>query len=90
MRLKKLIARVRPGVEETLAWREPRSALIRLDLPTLERPRKANSGADGGGKCAGAVAERRNLGKTCMGRFQYRVWGAAAPRGWWIPVSLER
>jgi len=36
--------------------------LMRLDLPTLERPRKATSGAEGGGKCTGAVADRRNFG----------------------------
>lgn len=50
---KKLMARVRPGVEETFACFEPRSALRRLDFPTLERPRKAISGMDGAGNCAG-------------------------------------
>src|ERR1700731_50390 len=59
---KKLMAWVRPGVEETCACFEPTSAFSRLDLPTFERPRKATSGADGGGKCSGAVAESRNLG----------------------------
>jgi hypothetical protein len=43
------MARVRPGVEETLACFESRSAFRRLDLPTLERPRKAISGTDGSG-----------------------------------------
>ena len=56
------MARVRPGVEETLAWFEPSSAFSRLDLPTLERPRKAISGADGSGNCAGEWAEMMNLG----------------------------
>ena len=61
---KKLMARVRPGVEETLACLESSSALSRLDLPTLERPRKATSGMDGAGNCAGEWAESRNLEKT--------------------------
>ena len=47
---KKLMACVRPGVEETCACFEPTSAFSRLDLPTFERPRKATSGAEGGGK----------------------------------------
>jgi hypothetical protein len=42
---KKLIARVRPGVEETCASLEPSRELIREDLPTFERPRNAISGA---------------------------------------------
>ena len=54
--------RVRPGVEETCACFDPRSAFNRLDLPTLERPRNAISGTVGAGKCSGAIAERRNLG----------------------------
>ena len=58
---KKLIARVRPGVEETLACFEPRSAFSRLDFPTLERPRKAISGMNGAGNCAGESAEMTNF-----------------------------
>ena len=58
---KKLIARVRPGVDETFASTDPSSALIMLDLPTFERPRKAISGTLGGGNCAGLVAESKNL-----------------------------
>lgn len=50
---KKLMERVRPGVEDTLACFEPRRAFSRLDLPTLERPRKAISGIAGVGNCAG-------------------------------------
>src|ERR1700761_3761384 len=61
-RAKKLMACVRPGVEETCACFEPTSAFSRLDLPTFERPRKATSGAVGGGKWSGDVAERRNFG----------------------------
>jgi hypothetical protein len=59
---KKLMARVRPGVEETLACFDPRSAFSRLDLPTFERPRKAISGTEGAGNCAGESAEMRNWG----------------------------
>src|SRR5689334_22046445 len=57
----KLIVRVRPGVELTCASFCPNSELIRLDLPTLERPRKANSGGPAAGKCLGSAAEVRNL-----------------------------
>jgi hypothetical protein len=42
---KKLIARVRPGVDETFASFDPSSVLISDDLPTFDRPRKATSGA---------------------------------------------
>src|ERR1700751_1364087 len=61
-RAKKLMACVRPGVEETCACFDPTSAFSRLDLPTFERPRKATSGAVGGGKWSGDVAERRTFG----------------------------
>ena len=54
------MARVRPGVDETLAAFSPTSAFSRLDLPTLERPRNAISGRPGAGNCAGAMAESRN------------------------------
>lgn len=57
---KKLIARVRPGVDETLAALSPTSAFNKLDLPTLERPRKAISGTVGAGNCAAERAESRN------------------------------
>src|SRR6478672_10843449 len=62
----KLIVRVRPGVELTCATLWPSRELIRLDLPTLERPRKANSGGPSGGKNLGSAAEVRNL---AMGGF---------------------
>src|SRR5579883_2175909 len=57
------MACVRPGVEETCACFEPTSAFSRLDLPTLDRPRNATSGAPGLGNCSGARAERRNFGR---------------------------
>ena len=47
---KMFTSRVRPGSDEARArpWR-PVTALIRLDLPTFERPAKATSGTSGGG-----------------------------------------
>jgi len=65
-RAKKLMARVRPGVEETFASFDPSRVLMREDLPTLERPRKATSGAskvrETLGKWSGLMAESRNFG----------------------------
>src|SRR6202012_282356 len=61
---KKLIARVRPGEAETFAAFSPTKPLMRLDLPTLDRPRKANSGAVLGGNCSGANADNRNFVNT--------------------------
>src|SRR5262249_26902770 len=58
---KKLMVRVRPGVELTCAIFAPSSELIRLDLPTLERPRKAISGGPGAGKCSMSVADLMNF-----------------------------
>src|SRR5438270_2746239 len=60
----KLMVRVRPGVELTCASFWPSRELIRLDLPTFERPRKANSGGPSGGKNLGSAAEVRNLAMT--------------------------
>src|SRR5436305_1048474 len=57
----KLMVRVLPGVELTCAIFSPNSALIKLDLPTFDRPRKATSGARGGGNCVGAAADLRKL-----------------------------
>src|SRR5438045_5355133 len=57
----KLMVRVRPGVELTCASFCPSRELIRLDFPTFDRPRKANSGAPAAGKCLGSAAEARNL-----------------------------
>jgi hypothetical protein len=56
--------------EETFASLEPSSVLIKDDLPTLERPRKATSGAskvrDALGKWEGSIAESRNFGTKRM------------------------
>jgi hypothetical protein len=38
-----------------------------LDLPTLERPRKAISGNEGGGKCAASVAAVMKRAKILIG-----------------------
>ena len=57
---KKLIVRVRPGVELTCAIFAPTSALIRDDLPTFDRPAKAISGKSGAGNRRGSAALRTN------------------------------
>src|SRR5271154_2503462 len=57
---KKLIAPIRPGVEETLAAFSPTKALSRLDLPTFDRPRKAISGTCVAGNCPASIAESKN------------------------------
>src|SRR6267154_1002831 len=56
----KLMERVRPGVELTWASLCPSRELIRLDLPTLDRPRNANSGGPSAGNKAGLVAAAIN------------------------------
>src|ERR1700758_4034957 len=61
---KKLIARVRPGVELVRASFVPTSELITLDLPTFDRPRKAISGRVGEGKCPASLADNRNRERT--------------------------
>src|SRR5277367_695687 len=63
---KKLMLRVRPGVELVRAILSPMSVLITLDLPTFDRPRKATSGRLGAGKCAASVAAARNRAITLM------------------------
>src|SRR5258707_9488023 len=67
---KKLIARVRPGVEDTFASREPSSELISEDFPTFDRPRNATSGAPyvfaSEGKCATSVADNKKTGFNRM------------------------
>src|SRR5215471_7239944 len=60
----KLMLRVRPGEELTCASFCWSRELIRLDLPTFERPRKANSGGPAGGKSFASVAASRNLAIT--------------------------
>src|ERR1700704_4354234 len=69
---KKLILRVRPGVELVRASFAPTSALMTLDFPTFERPRKAISGRLGAGKCATSVAAARNRDRTLMPQFAMR------------------
>src|SRR5271168_3872977 len=67
---KKLIARVLPGVDDTLASRDPSSELISDDLPTFDRPRNATSGAPyvfaSAGKCATSVADNKKTGFNRM------------------------
>src|SRR5512144_1443363 len=59
--LKKMSSCVRPGVREIRArFLRPVSALIRLDLPTLERPAKAISMPRIGGNDAGVPAAATN------------------------------
>src|SRR5271169_2143378 len=53
---KKLMVWVRPGVLLVFAILSVTSELIRLDLPTFERPRNAISGALGAGNCFGSAA----------------------------------
>ena len=63
---KKLMLRVRPGVELVRASLVPTRVLITLDLPTFDRPRKATSGRLGAGKCAASVAATMNRAITLM------------------------
>src|ERR1039458_8340980 len=57
---------VRPGVLLVFAILSATSELIRLDLPTLERPRNAISGALGAGNCLGSAADVTKRVKTFM------------------------
>ena len=68
---------VRPGVLLVFAILLPTSELIRLDLPTFERPRKAISGAPGGGNCRGSAAEVTKRVSTFM---RSNIAGAARKR----------
>src|SRR3954469_25384886 len=61
---KKLIVRVRPGVELTCASFPPASALSREDFPTLDRPANAISGTVGAGNFAGSTADVKNFART--------------------------
>jgi hypothetical protein len=63
---KKLMLRVRPGVELVLATLAPSRELITLDLPTLDRPRNATSGRVGAGKWLASIADIMNRAKTRM------------------------
>src|SRR5579871_1569180 len=57
----KLMVRVRPGVELTWAIFCWSRELMRLDFPTLDRPRNANSAGPSLGNPSGLTAEVRNL-----------------------------
>src|SRR5215469_1012259 len=65
---KKLMLRVRPGVELVRASLVPTSELMTLDFPTFERPRNAISGTEGAGKWATSVADARNRERTLMSK----------------------
>ena len=62
--------RVRPGVDDTFASRDPRRELISEDFPTFDRPRNATSGAPNvfasAGKCATSVADNKKTGFSRM------------------------
>ena len=68
-----MMERVRPGEDETLAAFSPSNPLIKLDLPTFDRPRKANSGAVAEGNCSGDKAESRNFVVRCTGLLGARL-----------------
>src|SRR5579862_6159046 len=69
---KKLMLRVRPGVELVRASLVPTRELITLDLPTFERPRNAISGTDGAGNWAASVAAARKRERTLILQFATR------------------
>src|SRR3984957_7548938 len=79
---KKLMLRVRPGVELVRVSLVPTSVLITLDLPTLDRPRKATSGRLGAGKCATSVAAAMNRAITLMVQCAMGKMKVARA-GWW-------
>src|SRR5579872_6630351 len=66
---KKLMLRVRPGVELVRASLVPTRELMTLDLPTFDRPKNATSGSEGAGKWETSVAAARKLDKTLMLKF---------------------
>src|SRR3954463_1329593 len=72
---------VRPGLELVLAILVPSRELMRLDLPTLERPRNATSGSAGAGKWAGSVAEGMNRDNTRTTQFRMSRWKLQASFG---------
>src|SRR5258708_40088218 len=73
--------RVRPGVELVRASLVSTSALITLDLPTFERPRKATSGRLGAGKWAASVAAAMNRAITLMSQCAMRQGKLASRSG---------
>jgi len=58
----------------------PTSALMTLDLPTLDRPRKAISGTLGGGKWVKSLADSMNRARIRMQTVS-SVWVAHGKRG---------
>jgi hypothetical protein len=73
---KKLISWVRPGVELVFTRRlRLTRVLIRLDLPTLERPAKAISGYFTGGYWAGLVALVTNSADNIFMIFEIGKFG---------------
>src|SRR5712691_13115409 len=76
---KKLMLRVRPGVELVRASLVSTSVLITLDLPTFDRPRNATSGRLGAGKWAASVAAAMKRAITLMRSSQFSVLGS------WLP-----
>jgi hypothetical protein len=81
--------RVRPGVLLVRASFAPTSALIKLDFPTFDRPRKATSGTVGGGKCDKSLAESMNRARTRMQTVS-SVWvahGKRLPEKSWLQAQ---
>src|SRR5579885_1367637 len=66
---KKLMERVRPGVELVLANLAPTNELMTLDLPTFDRPRNAISGKTGAGKWFSSVADIMNRDRMRISQF---------------------
>src|SRR5215472_10310525 len=81
---KKLMLRVRPGIELVRASFVPTSELITLDLPTFERPRKAISGKPVTGNCAGCVAAARKRPKILILKFATAIEQLAS----WYPKAI--
>src|SRR5581483_1702871 len=82
---KKLMLRMRPGVELVLATLLPTRELITLDFPTLDRPRKAISGSPGGGKWRTSRADNKNRVRTRIAWTQPILLNLRASR--WIRAS---
>src|SRR5271166_1774052 len=88
---KKLMLRVRPGVELVRASLVPTRELMRLDLPTLERPRKATSGKVGAGNWAASVAAAMNRERTLMLKCAMEMGKLASwEMGTRVPSSFAR
>src|SRR5437660_10298597 len=84
---KKLMLRVRPGVELLLATLLPSRELMTLDLPTLERPRNAISGRSGAGHWRASVTAIVNRARTPMD-LVWRLSNRVASRG--VPYRVAR